>query len=174
LIERRDELAKMCGLKSSEGLSALGYTICAEEVLVDGRNRALADALLSIAFAEKVEVGPAFALRSRLALDQGKLTKALADAERAIALSPNYAPGYFVRGRVRLERQSEGGLADLEKAATLSSRKDAEILHTLADAQFRLGRVQEAVKTQREAAKLKPNDKEIADQLHQFEKAVGG
>jgi tetratricopeptide (TPR) repeat protein len=174
LLQRRDELAKLSGINSSEGLRALGYIVCGEEVLAEGRNRPLVEAMLNVAFAEGVEIGPAYALRGRLALEQGKLTKALADAERAIALSPKYAPGYFVRGRVRLERQSEGGLADLEKAATLSERKDAEVLHTLADALFRLGRVQEALKTQREAAKLKPTDKEIVDQLHQFEKAVGG
>ncbi len=174
LIQRRDELAKLNGVITGEGLQALGYTACAEEALADGRSRAIVEALLGLAFAEGSEVGPAFALRGRLALDQGKLTKALADAERAIALSPNYAAGYFVRGRVRLERQGDGGLADLEKAAALSGRKDAEVLHTLADGLFRLGRAQEALKTQREAAKLKPADKDIADQLHQFEKAVGG
>lgn len=174
LIQRRDELAKRSGIKTDEGLQALGYIVCAEELLSDPKNRELVDALLGKAFAAKVEIGPALALRGRLALEQGKLTKALADAERAVALSPNEAAGYFVRGRVRLERQQEGALADLEKAATLSGRQDAELLHTLADALFRLGRVQEALQTQREAAKLKPADKEIVEQLHQFEKAVGG
>ncbi len=174
LIQRRDELAKQSGVKTAEGLRALGYTVCAEQALTEGRNRAIVEATLNIAFSEGVEVGPAFALRGRLALDQGKLTKALADADRAIALSPEYAAGYFVRGRVRHERQSEGALADLEKAATLSGRKDAEMLHCLADALFRLGRVQEALKTQREAAQLKPADKDIAEQLQQFEKAIGG
>ena len=56
----------------------------------------------------------------------------------------------------------------------MSDRKDAEVLHALADAQFRLGRLKEAVATQREAAKLKPADAEIAEQLRQFEKALGG
>jgi tetratricopeptide (TPR) repeat protein len=174
LIQRRDELARQCNVHSSEGVQALGYTACAEEALAEGRSRAIVDALLGLAFAEDGEVGPALALRARLTLDQGKLTKALADAERAIKMSPDYALGYFVRGRVRLERESDGALADLEKAAALSGRKDAAILHTLADALFRLGRVEEALKTQREAAKLKPADKEITEQLHQFEKAVGG
>src|SRR5260370_38048968 len=123
-----------------------------------------------MAVAEGVEGGAGVAVRARLALDQGKLTKALADADRAIVLCPNYPTGYFVRGRVRLERQSDGGLADLEKAASLSDRKDAEVLHTLADALFRLGRVQEALKTQRDAAKRKPADEETAEQLRRFEK----
>jgi tetratricopeptide (TPR) repeat protein len=174
LLQRRDEVAKLTGAKSNEELQALGYAVSAEQSMKDGRSRTLADALLGLSFAGGVEVGPALALRGRLALDQGKLTKALEDAERAIVLCPQYPASYFVRGRVRLERQIEGGLADLEKAASLSERKDAEVLHTLADALFRLGRVKEAVATQREAAKLKPTDSEIAEQLRQFEKATGG
>ena len=174
LLARRDELAKLTGAKSDGELLALGYAACAEQVLAEGKSRALADALLGLSFESGAEVGPALALRARLALDRGKLTAALADAERAVALCPKYPAGYFVRGRVRLERQGEGALADLEKAASLSDRKDAEVLHALADAQFRLGRLKEAVATQREAAKLKPADAEIAEQLRQFEKALGG
>ena len=33
-------------------------------------------------------------------------------------LCPREAGGYHVRGRVRVERNTEGGLADLQKAAT--------------------------------------------------------
>jgi tetratricopeptide (TPR) repeat protein len=174
LLARRDELAKLTGTKSNEELLALGYAVCAEQALAQGKSRALADALVSLSLESGAEAGPALALRGRLALEQGKLTRALADAERAIALCPKYPVGYFVRGRVRLERENEGALADLEKAASLSERRDAEVLHTLADALFRLGRVKEALTTQREAAKLKPADSEIAEQLRQFEKAVGG
>ena len=174
LLQRRDELVKRAGTQSAEAPRALGYAVCAEQAYTEGQSVAFIKGLLELSAEEGVEVGPALALRSRLALDQGKLTKALADADRAIALGPDCATGYFVRGRVRLERQSEGGLADLEKAATLSRRQDAEILHTLADALFRLGRVQEALTTQREAVKLKPTDKEIANQMRQFEKSRGG
>jgi len=39
-------------------------------------------------------------------------------------LAPADARGYYVRGRVRLERGSKEALADLEKAADLSKRKD--------------------------------------------------
>src|SRR5262249_9870486 len=132
-----------------------------------------AEALVNASFADGVETGPTLALRGRLALGQGKLTKALTDAEKAITLSPNYAGGYLVRGRERLERQSDDGLADLEKAATLSERKDADVLHALADALFRTGQLKDALGTEREAAKLRPDDKEIAEQLRQFEKANG-
>jgi tetratricopeptide (TPR) repeat protein len=174
LIRRRDELAKQLGTRPGDELKALGYAVCAEQALADGRSRGVVGALLGLSFADGVEVGPALALRGRLALDQGKLSKALADAERAVAVSPTYPVGYFVRGRVRLEREAEGGLADLEKAAALGDRQDALVLHTLADALFRLGRAQEALKTQREAAKLKPADRDIAEQLQEFEKAIGG
>src|SRR5205823_1595054 len=117
------------------------------------------------------EVGPAYALRGRLALDRGKLTGALADAERALALGPRDGCAYFVRGRVRLERQAAGALEDLLKAADLTGRNDAEVLHSLAEALFRAGRKEEALTAQRVAVKLRPRDKEMADQLAAFEKA---
>ena len=44
-------------------------------------------------------------------------------AEQAITLTPDDYRGYLARGRVRLEREAEGALPDLEKAAALSQRK---------------------------------------------------
>ncbi len=37
LIQRRDELAKLSGVKTAEGLRALGYTVCAEQALAPRR-----------------------------------------------------------------------------------------------------------------------------------------
>jgi Flp pilus assembly protein TadD len=72
---------------------------------------------------------------------------------------------------VRLERGDKEALADLAKAAELSARKDADILHALADALFRAGRVEQALVAQRAAVQLKPKDAEMAEQLAAFEKA---
>jgi tetratricopeptide (TPR) repeat protein len=130
------------------------------------------EALLAAAFADGLAIGPAHALRGRLALDRGKLARALPDAERAVALSPRDAGGYLVRGRVRLERGAAGALADLEKATQLSGRQDADALAALADALSRAGRLAEAVAAQRAAVKLRPRDKELAEQLAALEKAA--
>jgi len=174
LIQRRSALAK--DLKAPAGKesvfnTALNAYVCAEQIHAEGQLLRKVEALLAITFAADVDLGPAYGLRGRLLLDQGKLSRALADAERALALSPRDANGYYVRGRVRLERRLDGGLADLEKAAEFGARKDAEVLHHLADALFQAGRREEAVKTQREAIQLRPDDKELAEQLEAFEKA---
>jgi tetratricopeptide (TPR) repeat protein len=159
--------------KEKEWAAALDAVICGEEA----RNMAAPPQqikdLLERALASGLEVGPAFALRGRLALDRGKLQAALADAERAVRLTPTCAGGYYVRGLVRLERRMIGAVEDLEKAAILSGRADPEVLHALADALFQAGRVPEALATQKEAVKLKPKDKEMVEQLGRFEKAGG-
>src|SRR4029077_9014520 len=109
----------------------LGLAACAEEAERAGKT-ALADRLLQQAEGKGLELGATLGLRARLTVERGKLTRALAEAERAIAVGPQQANGYFVRGRVRLERGQEA-LADLEKAAELSHKTDALILHFLAD-----------------------------------------
>jgi Flp pilus assembly protein TadD len=95
----------------------------------------------------------------------------LADAEQAIQRSPREPGGWYVRGRVRLERGDKDALTDLAKAAELSDRKDADILHALADALFRTGHIDQALTAQRAAVQLKPKDAEMAEQLAAFEKA---
>jgi Flp pilus assembly protein TadD len=74
---------------------------------------------------------------------------------------------------VRLERGVEGGLADLTKAAELTGKKDADVLHALADALHRGGRLQDALTAQRIAVKLRPKNLEMAEQLAVFEKEAG-
>jgi tetratricopeptide (TPR) repeat protein len=138
---------------------------------MEGRPIKQVQDLLTQAFAKGLETGPALALRGRLALESGKLAKALADAEQAIQCSPLDPSGWYLRGRARLERGHKDALADLTKAAELSARKDAEILHALADALFRAGRIDQALTTQRAAVQLRPKDTEMAEQLAAFEKA---
>jgi tetratricopeptide (TPR) repeat protein len=174
VVHRREELAReLKGPAGKEDVfkTALDAYVCAEQALAEDKSPRLVEALLTIAFAADVDLGPAYGLRGRLLIGQGKLTRALADAEHALTLGERDANGFYVRGRVRLERRQDGALADLEKAAELTNRKDAEVLHYLADAQFQAGRREEAVKTQREAVQLRPSDKEMAEQLAAFEKA---
>jgi tetratricopeptide (TPR) repeat protein len=119
------------------------------------------------------EMGAAIGLRGRLALEHGKLNAALEDAETAVKFSPGYAVGYYVRGRVRQERGQKGALTDLKKAVELGGKNDAEMLHYLAEALFRAGQRDAALTAQRLAVKLRPGDKEMAEQLQAFEKASG-
>ena len=129
------------------------------------------EALLAGAFATGVDLGSAHALRGLLALERGRLGMALADAERAVSLSPGEARAYLVRGRVRLERLEKDALADLTRAAELSRRGDGVVLHWLAAAQFQAGQRGQALATQRAAVRLHPGDAELAEQLRQFERA---
>jgi tetratricopeptide (TPR) repeat protein len=145
--------------------------VCAEYAWSQGRSAVVVEELLTPAFADGLAIGPAFGLRGLLALERGRLTRALVDAERAVALAPQEPLGYQVRGRVRLERGTPGELADLQKAAELSRRQDAYTLHWLAAAQFRLGHSDEALATQREAVRLRPRDNELIQQLEEFEKS---
>lgn len=174
LQTRRAELERIAPSpegKTKEWAAALDSLACAEWARAEGRSRKDILDLLNRALPKDLEPGPALALRGRLALESGKLGKALADAERAIARSPREANGWYVRGWVRLERGDKEALADLVKAAELSDRKDADILHALADALFRAGRIEQALIAQRAAVQLKPKDADMVEQLAVFEKA---
>jgi hypothetical protein len=71
---------------------------------------------------------------------------------------------------VRLERGEPAlALADLDRAAQLSKRRDGVVLHWLAAAQLDLGRTQEALQTQQQAAQLRPDDEVIRQQLRDIE-----
>jgi tetratricopeptide (TPR) repeat protein len=173
LLQRRGDLARQLPAppgRERDWATALDSLVCAEQLYADGRRTTAVEGLLHNALAQGLEVGPAIGLRGRLALEKGKLSRALADGERAIVLSPGQAIGYYVRGRVLLERGGIGALDDLGKAVQLSGRRDADLLHAWADALYRAGHVEEALKAQREAVKLNPKDLEMAEQLATFEK----
>jgi tetratricopeptide (TPR) repeat protein len=175
LLERRAELSKLVSIPpGKEGVygEALDALACAEESYQHRAGIARVEALLAPACKPGLLVGPAFALRGRLFLDRGKLKRALAEAEQAIKASPRDAGGYLVRGRVRLERKEAGALGDLEKAAELSGRKDADVLSALAEALAGAGRFPDAITAQKEAVKLRPKDSEMAEQLAALEKAA--
>ncbi len=168
LAQRRAALLKAARLPA-ERAAVIDRFLCAEHARGKGRPAAEVEALLQGAFGQGVDFGPAFGLRALLSLEKVRLTQALADADRCVALGPQEARGHYVRGRVRLERAADGALADLERAAELSSRKDGAVLHWLGLAYFQAGRFREAVEAQRAAAKIEPGNKEYADQLRRFE-----
>jgi tetratricopeptide (TPR) repeat protein/transglutaminase-like putative cysteine protease len=153
---------------------AIDAVLCAAWAHDSGKPAAQVEALVSDALAACPEYGPAYALRALAHLERGRLTKALADADHAVRLDPWDATGYYVRGRVRLERGDKEALADLARAALLSKRGDGWILHWLAAAQFQAGQYDKALATQTEAAQLRPQEAEIVEQLREFEKAVQG
>jgi len=172
---RRDALLKDAHApkgKEDAWRRAAEALVCAEYAHNVRMPSARVESLLEGAFADNARLGPAFWFRGLRELEKGRLTKAAADAEQAVALSPDNAHGYYVRGRVRLERGGDKALADLEQAAKLSERKEADMLHWLATGLAQAGRMEEALKTQREAVKLKPEDREMVEQLRELEKSV--
>jgi tetratricopeptide (TPR) repeat protein/transglutaminase-like putative cysteine protease len=175
LGQRREAVRQECPAppeKAEAWNRALGSFVCAERLYENGSATSEVEKLLETVLREGREIGPALALRGLLALEKGRLAKAAPDAERAVRLSPKEARGYYVRGRVRLEREQAGALEDLAQAAQLSRRRDAAVLHWLAVAQFRAGRAEEAVATEQEAIKLNGHDPELREQLREFQKSM--
>lgn len=177
LAERRESILKAQKPpveKAEAWAAAVDRFVCAEQAHVESRPAAEVEGLLNQCFAKDTDLGPAFALRGLLTLEKGKVIKALADAEKAVKLSPDDPTVYYVRGRIRHERGDKEALADLTKAAELTRRKDPRVLHALAAALLQAGKKDDALATQREAAKLKPDDKEIAEQLKELENGKSG
>jgi tetratricopeptide (TPR) repeat protein len=112
----------------------------------------------------------ALALRARLSLERGQLRQALREATDALKAKPDDALALFVRGRVGLERATTGHLADLERAVTLSERREADYLAALAEAYAAANRRADALKTAREAAALRPKDRLLAELVERLSK----
>jgi tetratricopeptide (TPR) repeat protein len=174
-LERRAQILKDLGTPEdakNQVLEALNRFLCAERAYQDLATRDQAARLLAGCFAKGASPGPAYALRGLLALEKGSLKAAAADAQKALQHKPADARAYYVRGRVRLERGEPGAVGDLERAATLTKREDALVLHWLAAALFETGRRQDALTVQRRAVELRPMDALLAEQLRTFEKAA--
>ncbi len=177
LLQRREALAKALPAsagKEGDWAEALDRVVCAEDFSEEGGSPDEVIARIEPIFAKGLEMGPACALRARAEFGKGRLTAALAEAERAVKLSPRDAAGYYVRGLVHTERADlPGALADLEKAGKLMAAPNAEVLHAWASALHSSGRLPEALDAEQKAVKLKPKNKEMIDQLHRFEKEAG-
>jgi tetratricopeptide (TPR) repeat protein len=175
LGQRREAVRQECPPpleKKEQWNEALGTFVCAERLFEMGGPAAQVEKLLLTVLQDGREIGPALALRGLLALEKGRLSKAGQDAERAIQLTPKETRGYYVRGRVRLEREQKGALEDLARAAQLNRRQDPAILHWLAAAQFQAGKTEEAIATEQEAIKLNSHDPEFQQQLIEFQKSM--
>ncbi len=166
--ERREELGKRAKVPAGKE-NVLDALACAEDLFREQAPHSQVEALLKVVFASGVEVGPAHALRGRLALRQGKLRQALEDATKAVASCPEDPSGFLLRGKIDLERGKPSALTDLQKAAMLTRNRDAETLAALADALSTAGRIDEALKTARSALALRPADKEIGEQVRNLE-----
>lgn len=149
LTARRDAYLKQAGTKQ---IAAFDRLVCAEELREQKRTPARIEALLALA---DDSVGSVRALKGMLSLERGQLREALVHADKAILASPWDARGWYVRGRVRLERLAVGALADLERAARLSQEKDADILLALGQAQTAAGYAEAAQESFRKAAQLR-------------------
>ena len=92
--------------------------------------------------------------------------KALAAAERAIALAPNLADGYFARGVFRLGVLQDwpGARTDLERARLLNPGSPG-ILLNYGDLLATLGRLPEAITVSQEAAALDPLSADVPAML---------
>jgi tetratricopeptide (TPR) repeat protein/transglutaminase-like putative cysteine protease len=173
LAVRRGALLKIPGVSDKNKAmwaEAVDAFLCADLAYSQGRPVGQIEALLAPALAQPMPFGPALALRGLLHLEQGRLAKALADAERALAVSPWEARAYYVHGRVLLERDHPIALLDLARAAWLSGQGDGKILHWLAAAQYRAGQRGQGLLVQRQALALLPADAEVLEQLQQLQK----
>lgn len=168
LLARRKELDKVVTIpkdKASEYAAALDALAGAEEARRRGKPY---ETLLAKALGQ--EVGPAYGFRARVELGRGRLGKALADAEKAISLSPKDASGHYVRGKVREERGQAGGLKDLLEAAELTKQTDADVMFALSEALARAGKKETAIAAAKVALALRPKDAEIEAHLAVLEK----
>ena len=174
LEERRQSYIKDARVARSRRTAyreAIDAFLCASLAHSGGQPAHQVEVLLAKALAKNADCAPALALRGLTLLEHGQLTKALADAERALVLDPREPLGYLVRGRVRLERDQKDALADLARAALLTKRLDGLVLHWLASAQYQAGQREEALATQAEAAVLLPGVSEVREQLQEFKRS---
>jgi adenylate cyclase len=84
--------------------------------------------------------------------------KAIAGAERAIALNPNGATAYKQLGSVLvMSGRAEEGIKLIEKAIRLNPIPPAHYLQDLGYGYYKLGRYEDAIEVCEEALKLSPN-----------------
>lgn len=101
--------------------------------------------------------------------DDRGFERALAAANKAVALAPGLGSGYAARGFVRAIQSFDfaGGKADLDQAVALSPR-DADVLHRSAVVLAILGNLPAAIARERQALALDPLSAEICMRLAFF------
>jgi TolB-like protein/Tfp pilus assembly protein PilF len=143
----------------------------------DGISRSLAS--LTKAVAIEPSYAPAWALMAQL---HGNITRraprveierrtreALDEAERAIALDPQFEGGYAARGYARgwLLWDWNGARADLDRAMTLNSRS-AEVLSFHAGLMQKLGRLKESIAVGQKVVQINPLDADAWSDLSAY------
>ena len=90
---------------------------------------------------------------------KGQFDQAVTEAQRGIALNPNYAPGYFMLAGVmsNIARPAEA-LEAVEKAMRLDPRNSDRYLYEQGHAYTQLGRYEEAIPALKRDLALTPNN----------------
>jgi tetratricopeptide (TPR) repeat protein len=174
LVSKRDQLLagwKVDKDQRSAANRVVSRYICADRGLREGWPRSQIEAIVASAASEHLEFGPLQSIQALLLLERGQVRDAIAQANSALKLEPADARGHLVRGRARLEQgNTKLALSDLRRAAELSQREDATILHWFAAALLDAGKAREAIETQKLALLLRPDDAELQAQLRRMEK----
>lgn len=101
----------------------------------------------------------ALALTSRDDRLEGRLDEAVADGERAVALAPNYALGYFLRGEALLfNGQPEAAITNIQKAIRLDPESEDFYAVDLGAADLVMRHYEEATPQLERYATAYPND----------------
>ena len=88
-----------------------------------------------------------------------KHEEAIAEAQKAIEISPNYADGYMILGHVLwLSDMAEKAVPVLQKAIRLNPYPPSQYFHNLAWSYYLLGRYDEAIAQAKNAIGVSPKD----------------
>ena len=90
---------------------------------------------------------------------EGRLDQAIADGERAIALNPNYAGGYWVLGEAQIrDGKPEQAISTIQRAIRLDPQSEIFYAGPLGGAYLFLERYQEAVQLIEQVVTAMPNN----------------
>jgi tetratricopeptide (TPR) repeat protein len=165
-LERVDEGRALLGqLAKEQGVEQSQIVQAEAQLLREARRYAEAYDVLSRALADSPDSGELLYDRAMIAERLGRLDAAEADLRRLIVLQPEHAHAYNALGYTLVDRTDRlaEGVALLEKALKLSP-DDPFILDSMGWAQFKAGRLAEAV-TYLRRAYAERADPEIAAHL---------
>jgi len=158
LEARRDELLKLVPADEQKtAIEVVGVVACLEEAALEIRVPERARTLLAKAVELAPRSGLVLAWKAKLDLEQGKLARAAADADAAVAATPAYWVGHYVRGVCALEREKGDAVAALRQAAKLTDEKDAAVLFALGRALVQAGKAAEGRAELEKAARIQPD-----------------
>jgi adenylate cyclase len=118
----------------------------------------LAKAIELVQKAIELDDGYAHSLMGFLLSQIGQYDKAVAEAERGVALNPNSADSHALLGMtLRFSGRYQEAIPELEKAVRLNPIPPGWYLQNLGTVYFRTGRYEEGIKECEEAVRLEPN-----------------